>query len=378
MNKFLNKLIGKRRFLFFLAIGLVFFFSTGQIHSQSSKYKVVIDAGHGGEDPGAVGKTGQEKKVVLSIALKLGKLIKDNYTDVEVIYTRSTDVFVELHKRAKIANDAKADLFISIHANGSKKPTAQGTDTWIMGLHKSEQNLETAMLENAAILKEENYLEEYEGFDPKSPGSYIIFNLLQSNYLELSSSFAKYIQNNFKTVKRVDRGVNQAGFLVLWKTAMPSVLVETGFITNPEEEKFLLSDKGQDTIAESIFKAFEKYRSGLKSRGAVENYTEVIDTVKKDTAKIVVIDDNKIVFKVQIKSSKTKIDLIPDNFKGLMDVNELIIDDSYKYYCGSFNSKKEADERQKKIKELYPDSFIVAFKGSKKIPISEALKEIKN
>jgi N-acetylmuramoyl-L-alanine amidase len=218
---------------------------------------VVIDAGHGGHDPGALGQLCKEKNINLAIALKLGTLIRTSMKDVQVIYTRDKDYFVELYRRAGIANESKACLFISIHCNANKNHSLKGAETYVMGLHKSQANLDIAKLENAAILLESDYQSTYNGFDPNSDESYIIFSLNQNSNLDQSTLFAKAIQEQMEErVGMNNRGVRQAGFLVLYKTIMPSVLVEAGYLSNPDEEKFLMSAKGQDYIASAIYRAF--------------------------------------------------------------------------------------------------------------------------
>lgn len=233
---------------------------------------VVIDPGHGGHDAGCLGSSGKEKNVALSIALKMGKMIEDKYPDIKVIYTRKTDVFIPLFERAEIANRNKADLFICIHCNSDgKKKAAYGVETYVMGLHKSEDNLNVAKRENASILLEENYKKQYDGFDPNSPEANIIFSLYQNQFMNQSLSFASRVQNQVdEYAGRYNRGVKQAGFLVLYKTAMPSVLIETGFLTQNDEEKFLLNEKGQNTIATCIFRAFKEYKLDIEDSGSDE------------------------------------------------------------------------------------------------------------
>ena len=229
---------------------------------------IVIDAGHGGKDSGTRGKSAWEKNIALSIALKLGGYIEKYLPDVKVIYTRKTDIFVTLDGRAKIANDANADLFVSIHVNAmpGNKSQVYGTETYVMGLHKSGDNLNVAIRENSVIKQEDNFKETYEGFDPDSDESYIIFDLYQSAFLESSMSLAQKIQEQFgNRVNRRDRGVKQAGFWVLWATTMPSVLVETGYITNAEEEAYLKSEKGQALLASGIFRAVRDYKEEVES-----------------------------------------------------------------------------------------------------------------
>src|SRR6478735_8160694 len=216
---------------------------------------IVIDAGHGGKDPGCLGNNAREKDIALDIALKLGELIQHNIPDVKVVYTRKDDNFIELHERAGIANRHNADLFISIHVNSG--PVGQyGTETYCMGLHKTESNLAVAQRENSSILMEKDKDTHYDGFDPTSPQSYIMFSLYQSATLNNSMALASKVESEFQTtLNRKSRGVKQAGFLVLWKTTMPSILIETGFLTNREEEKYLNSEKGQDEIAASVLQA---------------------------------------------------------------------------------------------------------------------------
>jgi len=253
---------------------------------------VVIDAGHGGHDPGAVSANKvKEKDITLKVALKLGKLIESNNSGVKVVYTRKTDVFVELHKRAAIANNNKADLFISIHCNSSKKSEPFGVETWVMGLHKSAANLEVAKKENGSILMEKDHAAKYDGFNPNSAEAYIIFSLFQNMYLNNSLSFANAIQNRFKNnLKLFDRGVKQAGFLVLYKTSMPSVLVEIGFLSNKKDEKYLAGAQGQESLVFSLYQAFLDYKSsieGVKTAASPETPFLTYDQIKveADTAK---------------------------------------------------------------------------------------------
>lgn len=230
---------------------------------------VVIDAGHGGKDPGCLGGHSREKEIALKIALKLGTYIENNIPEVKVIYTRKKDVFVELDERAKIANDANADLFISIHCNASGSATVVGTETYVMGVHKNDENLNTAKRENSVILLEENYEENYGGYDPNDPATHIAFKIYQGAFLEQSILFASLVEKQFKErAKRKSRGVKQAGLVVLFKSTMPSVLVESGFLTNKSEESYLLSDDGQSYIASAIYRAFKEYKTTVEAEGA--------------------------------------------------------------------------------------------------------------
>jgi N-acetylmuramoyl-L-alanine amidase len=236
------------------------FFSLS-LQAEEYTFTVVIDAGHGGRDPGAIGATAKEKDINLAVALKLGNLIESKHSDVQVVYTRKRDVFVELDERANIANRNKANLFISIHANAVVRGArVTGTETFTLGLARSQENLEVAMRENSAILLEDDYLQKYEGFDPNSSESYIIFEFMQNKHMEQSIVFASEIQKSFAAIGRGDRGVKQAGLLVLRKTGMPSVLVELGFITNRGEEQYMKSAEGQNRLAKSLYMAFLKYK----------------------------------------------------------------------------------------------------------------------
>ena len=247
---------------------LVLFLCSGFFAPAPKGYKlrtIVIDAGHGGKDPGCNGKHSKEAEIALDVALKLGEIIEKNLPDVNVIYTRKTDVFVELHDRAGIANKNNADLFISIHCNAGPS-SAYGTETYTMGLHTSEGNLKVAKRENSVILQEDNYQEKYDCFDPTSPESHILFALYQNAYINNSLRFAQKVEHEFKTrVGRHSRGVKQAGLLVLWKSAMPSALVEIGFLTNVNEEKYLNDKSGQTYIASGIYRAFKSYKQELES-----------------------------------------------------------------------------------------------------------------
>jgi len=355
----------------------------GQAKEDYSLKTVVIDAGHGGKDGGAPGRKSKEKDIALAIALKLGTYIEENIPDVKVIYTRTTDVFVDLNVRADIANKNKADLFISIHLNANKNTRAYGTETYAMGLHKTDGNLEVAKLENSAILFEEDYSTKYEGFDPQSSESYIIFSFLQNTYLEQSLNYASFVENEFKTkALRKSRGVKQAGFLVLWKTTMPSVIIETGFISNPSEERYLMSKSGQEYIASAIYRAFKNYKSIIEEKS---HFVAKIDSnsINKEPKKIKVEEDvneiNSISFKVQIASSSNSIPTTSEFFKGFENVEEYQLNNFYKYTVGSTSSFEKIVEYKKIVEGKFPDAFIVAIDQNKNfIPLSEALNQLKN
>ncbi len=284
-----SKPIGKRSILLFLVLVLIQSFGTAQNADTPYRMKtVVIDAGHGGNDPGNLG-TGRyktrEKDIALEVALMVGGYIEKQFPEIKVIYTRSTDVFIGLSDRTDIANKAKADLFISIHCNAASNPSAMGVETFALGLHKNKENLEVAMKENSAIFLEDDYKTKYEGFDPNSPESIIALTIMQSAYLQQSLSISSYIQNQFKErVGRKDRGVKQAGFLVLRKTTMPSILIELGFLTNPVEEDFLNSENGKTYMASAIFRGFKEYKELVEDplpSGGAANSTPAAETERK-------------------------------------------------------------------------------------------------
>lgn len=356
-----------------LAVVLPFLLSP--VSGSERKWVVVIDPGHGGKDPGALGTMSKEKNINLAIALKAGNYIEQNLGNVEVLYTRKTDVFPALYERAEFANKNKADLFISIHANAISKKTIKGTETWIMGLAKDDQNLEVAMKENEVILLEEDFSTKYEGFDPKSPESYIMFTIMQNTYREQSLFLATNIQNQFRNrAGRVDLGVKQAGFLVLYMTSMPSVLIETGFLTNLEEEKYLNSKEGQDYLASAIYRAVRDYVNEIdKKTNTSTTSRESIAPSQLSSAPESGLPEDKPRFMVQIATSVSRKQLIPENFGGLQDVFEIEFDNQFKYAAGSFENYSLAAEYRKKIESLYPDAFIIAVRNNKILPLQDAI-----
>ena len=338
---------------------------------QTYKHTVVLDAGHGGHDTGAIGKKGKEKDVVLSIALKVGDYIKKNTPDTRVIYTRDDDFFVPLDERAAIANKNNADLFVSIHANSNKNSKPFGTETFAMGLHKSQSNLDVAQKENSVIVLEQDYNTKYEGFDPSSAESYIIFSLMQNVYLDKSLKLASMVQDEFREkAKRADRGVKQAGFLVLWHTKMPSVLIETGFISNEEEEKYLMSANGQDYLASAIFRAIRDYLASLE---AEEREVKKATTVAQDDTEAAPTE-SALCYRLQVATTSAPVANPIEKFPGKPDVFEYKDGNKYKYMIGRFATLDEASAYKKTISAEYPDAFIVPFNNGKKISMSEAKK----
>lgn len=332
------------------------------------KFTVVLDAGHGGKDPGKHVKRFNEKDIALNVVLLVGNKLKKN-KDVKVVYTRDKDIFIGLKERGKIANDAEANLFVSVHCN-AHHTQASGTETYVLGLHANKQNFEVAKQENAVIFMEDNYKEKYAGFDPNSPEAVIGLTLMQEEYLDESLLVASYIQNNFtKKLKRVDRGVKQAGFAVLHQTYMPSVLIETGFITNKNEGTFLGSKSGQEKMATAIYDAIMSYKKHLDENMVAEEKPK--PKIKKPVSRIY----KEVDFKVQISSSSRKLELKSYNFSGLKDVTRLKQGRHYKYYYGSTSDYDEALKLQKKAKKAgFNTSFIVAYKGENRVTVTEILK----
>ena len=333
------------------------FFSCDVMAQTNKIQTVVIDAGHGGKDPGAVGSKGKEKNITLAVAKKTGDYIKKKYPDIKVVYTRTSDVFVELMERARVANRNNADLFISIHCNSiAKSPVTCGVETFVMGEHRNSANLNVAKRENASILYESNAEADYDGFDPNSTEAYIAFSFIQSEYKQHSLELAELIQNELvNKAKRKDRGVQQAGFLVLYKTAMPSVLVELGFITNPQDEAFMMSAEGQDYLASAIYRAFCTYKTNYEKE-SVELQHETQPSAS------VVDKDSGIVFKVQFATRNRKLDNPQSVYKNLQDVDYYEHNGVFKYTAGCFATRTDADNYLKEvIAKGYTDAFVVKF-----------------
>jgi N-acetylmuramoyl-L-alanine amidase len=362
--------------LFFLFAAIpVISLSAGEIKNEKN-WVIVIDAGHGGKDPGALGSISREKDINLAIALKTGEYLERNLRNVTVIYTRKNDSTVELIDRPKIANKANADLFISIHTNSTNSRSVKGAETWIMGIAKDQANLEVAMKENSAMLREENYSAKYDGFDPKSSESYIMFSLTQKVYQEQSTDLATKIQQQFRErVNRNDRDVKQAGFWVLYNTKMPSVLVETGFITNPSEEKYLNSKEGQDYLASSIYNACREYLNEIGNKSGISLEKKNNTDQQPDTLERVSPQTDEIYFMVQITTSASKTEIKPENFNGLNNITEINSQDRFRYAAGSFTDFSDAVNYRKKIESFYPDAFVIAVKDNKILPLQQALEQ---
>jgi N-acetylmuramoyl-L-alanine amidase len=372
-------MLSKSRFIL-LFFGLFFISSTSFYSQTKSKFKVVLDAGHGGKDPGAMYYGLKEKDIALDVTLRVGKILESN-PEIKVIYTRKTDVFIELIDRPKIANKEDADLFISIHCNGAKSAQAYGTETFVMGLSRSAANLEVAKKENSVILLESNYQEKYNGFDPNKPESLIGMKLLQEEYLNQSIDLASKIETSFvSSNKRFSRGVKQAPLWVLDATYMPGVLIELGFLSNKAESEYLKSENGKNEMAYAIAKAIVNYKRDLL--GLTNDFNFTIEEPKKTETPSTVITnvnnekaDKGIVFKVQISASGTKLEPLPKNFKGLSPISREQDGKLYKYL---FAEESDYELIKKRLQEAklkgYTSAYIVAYKEGVKISVSEALK----
>ena len=358
---------------------IVYFFmlASSNVFAQKNTEKsfvVVLDAGHGGHDSGNRGNGYFEKKIALNIVLKIGKQL-EKLSEIKVIYTRKTDVFVELIQRANIANKADADLFVSVHCDAFTSPKAFGAGTFVLGLHANDRNFKVAQKENAVIFLEDDYEKNYDGFNPNDPESVISLILMQETYLDQSIDAADAIQKSFvSNLKRKDRTVKQAGFVVLKYTYMPSVLVETGFLTNKSEGSFLNSSKGQLNMSNAIAKAIINYKY-LREASIQELVTNEISQEIKPVKTNVF---SNITFKVQIAASKRNLKTKPYNFKGLRQISKLKKANLYRYFYEKTTNYKAAQRFLKEVKKKgYSNAFIVAFNGDKKITISEALRLLK-
>ena len=348
---------------------------------SAKDFIVVIDAGHGGKDPGAVSANGKvrEKDITLKVALLVGESIVKKHPEVKVLYTRKSDVFVGLNDRARMANKADADLFISIHVNAAENRSAKGAETYTLGVEeaRTERNLEIAKRENGVILLEDNHEKTYANFNPNSPESYIIFEYMQSEFVKESIHIAQYVQSNFANdANRLDRGVRQAGFLVLNATSMPSILVELGYISNAEEAKYLASATAQQHLSSCISKAFDRYYADLKklSDGATHPaVSEPTEVVEEQPASVPVVDEDAPVFKVQFLSSAKKLSKGNQAFKGLTPVDCYYDKGLYKYTYGASTDYNEILRLKRKVNEKFKDAFIVAFVKGERIDTKKAI-----
>lgn len=355
------------------------------VNLSAKDFTVVIDAGHGGKDPGAISanKKIYEKNVTLAVALMVGKSIEENHPEVKVLYTRKTDKFVGLNDRARMANKANADLFISIHTNAAKNRSARGAETYTLGIEeeRTERNLEIAKRENGVILLEENHEKQYANFNPNSPESYIIFEFIQSEYVKESIHIAQYVQENLTSdANRHDRGVRQAGFLVLNATSMPSILVELGYISNAEEAKYLASSSGQKKMSQCISKAFDKYYADLLKQSAEASAVPPPTTLEdkaedevEETQSQTAANEEAPVFKVQFLSSSKKLGKGDSAFKGLAPVEYYYDKGLYKYTYGASTNYNEILRTKRKVNEKFKDAFIVAFIKGERVDTQQAI-----
>ncbi len=363
---------------------------------QSQKFKVALDAGHGAKDFGAVYNGHIEKNIALAVAVRVGRILEST-PGFEVIYTRKTDVFIDLIERANIANRADAHIFVSIHCNANKNSAAYGSETYVMGMSKNASNLEAAKKENAVITMEKDYQQKYQGFDPNSPETMIGLTMMQEEYLENSIALASKIQDIFTdALKRKSRGVKQAPFMVLHKAYMPRVLVEMGFISNPAEGAYLDSEQGQNETAKAIADAIISYRNEYFGTGGEEiaqkPSKKVVEPVVQPSPDDTLVPQKAIVrnpvtrepevkpaapgvtFKVQLAVSSTKLDLTPSNFNGLGSLSMLTSNGLYKYMYGESNDYNEARRLMQEARNKgYESAFVIAFRDGKKITVQEAL-----
>ncbi len=363
--------------VFFVLVATVVVLSSFNLLNNDTikPFVVVLDAGHGGKDPGNMGNGFKEKDIALSVILEVGKIL-EKQDGIEVIYTRTTDVFLKLHERAAIANKADADIFVSVHCN-SHHTQAYGAETFVMGLSKSKENFNTAKKENEVIFLEDNYEETYVGFDPDSPESFIGLTILQEEYLDQSIMLAGLIQNNMvNNLKRRDRSVKQDVFWVLHNTYMPSVLVELGFLTHKKEGAYVNSKKGRSEMAREIASGIITYRRNLQlatsdAQNPVITQEEIDKAIEETKERIY----KNVIFKVQLLASSKKKETFHYNFNGLNDINRHFEEGLYKYYYGKTSDYNKIQLMKTFAQEKgYPTCYIVAFKSGKKLKLSEVLK----
>ncbi len=373
---------------------VAFLFLAAGMYAANQRFTLVIDAGHGGHDAGALGAKSKEKNINLNVALAFGRYVERNMPDVRVIYTRTTDVFIPLHDRANIANKANADLFISVHTNALPAgKIARGFETYSLGMHRAKDNLDVAMRENSVISMEKGYQQTYQGFDPKSSESYIIFEFIQGKNMERSVEIARSIQNSVcQNANRPDKGVHQAGFLVLRETSMPSCLIELGFITTPDEENLLNDESRIDDIAKAIYEGFAKYKNKYDKRVTIpyrsqasegngipsivpDSYKRTVAPVKKQTPASVKSDAP--IFKVQILVSSRVLRKGDAHFKGEENYDSYQESGMVKYTIGASDNYNEIYQLRKSLLDKFPEAFIIAFKNGKKYDVNQAIREFK-
>lgn len=373
---------------------VAFLFLAAGMYAANQRFTLVIDAGHGGHDAGALGAKSKEKNINLNVALAFGRYVERNMPDVRVIYTRTTDVFIPLHDRANIANKANADLFISVHTNALPAgKIARGFETYSLGMHRAKDNLDVAMRENSVISMEKGYQQTYQGFDPKSSESYIIFEFIQGKNMERSVEIARSIQNSVcQKANRPDKGVHQAGFLVLRETSMPSCLIELGFITTPDEENLLNDESRIDDIAKAIYEGFAKYKNKYDKRVTIpyrsqasegngipsivpDSYKRTVAPVKKQTPASVKSDAP--IFKVQILVSSRVLRKGDAHFKGEENYDSYQESGMVKYTIGASANYNEIYQLRKSLLDKFPEAFIIAFKNGKKYDVNQAIREFK-
>lgn len=360
-EKEILKMPGRPFLVAFVLVFMLTIFHDNHSFAQNKPFTVVIDPGHGGKDPGAVGATSREKDIVLSVGRKLGALIEQHHDDVKVIYTRDSDYFVELNKRAEIANKAHADLFISLHCNALSRrhPSPQGVETFVLGLHRSKDNLDVAKAENAVIMYEEDYSLKYEGFNPNEPESYIIFEFMANTFLSQSVYFATIVQNQLvNSAKRINRNVRQAGFLVLREVAMPSILVELGYISNPSEEKYLKSSSGQNALATAIYNGFREYKREHDKKSYVFNSNASSSAAVGVTSQGDVSPGERE-YRIQFLTSSRKYERGAKVFKGLDPVEYYVDGGLYKYTYGSTYSQAEITRTLREVRRKFKDAFVI-------------------
>ena len=365
--------------LLLAALFLCTSFTDDKKNTNSKIRTVVIDPGHGGKDSGTMGTKRfkiYEKHVALAVSLKLGDYIKNTFPNVDVLYTRDSDVFLELNERTELANNANADLFISIHCDGFTNSTPSGASVFVMGMSKLKANMDIAIRENSAIYMEDNYQQKYEGFDPKSAESYIVFSLMQNTHLNQSLKIAEEVEKEFSTkANRKSRGVKQAPFYVISRTNMPSILIECGFLTNFKEEEYLHSEIGQEYIASAIFRGFKAYKENFEGTTSEKELKEPI-AVKEDKEKIPApkkeITIEKVVFKVQIGTYLKP--MLNDNLFKDINAEQQVINGTFKYYVGNETDKSSVDKLKNQLKvNGFKGAFVVAFYKGERISTKEAL-----